>query len=149
MGRDIGQVIATRELGSERGPVSVEVGAPRRMPVEDRPAWMCGMRITGMRPEPLVLWAPGVDSMDALITALRMAGDQLSRSGLRLTCDGVENTLMPVTQADGSVLIPRATEQQLADAFGADVAAEMTAKTAALYRNMEDHFRNKGAADDE
>ncbi|MEV6559774.1 hypothetical protein AB0M22_28915 [Nocardia sp. NPDC051756] len=150
MSRDIGQAIGTRELGSERGPVSVEVGMPLQMHDDVPAAWMCGVQITGMRPEPLIIWAPGVDSMDALISALRMAGDRLSLSGLHLTWNGVANTLMPVTQTDGTILVPQITEQQIADAFGADVAAGMTAQRTALDEKLEDHLRaERDAADDE
>lgn len=150
MSADIGQAVATRELDGERGLVSVEVGAPRQMHDGTPAAWVCGMRITGLRPAPLVLWAPGVDSMDALISALQMAGDQLSLSGIRLTWNGIHNTLLPVTQADGNILVQQITEQQIASTFGTDVAAGMIRKRTALDKKLEDHLRaERRVVDDE
>ncbi|WP_433205175.1 DUF6968 family protein [Nocardia sp. CA-107356] len=137
MGSDIGDPMAARELESDTGRILVEIGAPRRMP-DNRPArWMCGLRITGLKQEPVVVWAPGEDSMFALIQALRIAGDQLNNAGVHLTHFGSENLMMPTTQPDGNIMIERITEEELAAVLGPADAADLMHKMDSLNKGTE------------
>ncbi|MGW4126218.1 DUF6968 family protein [Nocardia sp. NPDC004711] len=81
IGRDcgpFGQPIASRELEGPNGRVLVEVGAPRRHPdVGVRNVWLCPIRTTGIDESPRENVASGVDSMDALQSALLMLSVQL------------------------------------------------------------------------
>lgn len=81
-----GEPIATRELEGPNGPVLIEVGAPRRHPDPEVPnVWMCPIRTTGIDESPRENVTSGVDSMDALQSALLMLSVQLDAEQAPLT----------------------------------------------------------------
>ena len=84
MGRRFGVIIGMRQLsqdGALRKPISVALGKPRRMKGGD---WECPFRITGFG----IQYGYGVDSIQALTTALEGIRVTLRRSGKRLTWVG-------------------------------------------------------------
>ncbi len=133
---DIGTAMATRELESPTGPVVVEIGAPKQMPTGEPKTWMCGTKITGLTPDPVITWAPGSDAIHALILGLRIVGEQLEGSGISLTWDGIPALGFPVGLPGGDIIVKAPTDDQLAVVLGPEAVKRMRQRGQQLLDDM-------------
>ncbi len=80
---ELGTLILSREFQLERektdsSVVRLFVGAPLQAPAtEDDSSWFCPFQIEGLSDKPRFEYGRGWDSMDAMVWALRLAGDFL------------------------------------------------------------------------